>query len=78
MAKEKTLKEKLFGAAVLKVSFLLRGADESPAFKAIYPGVLRDLGLTEGQVDTFIAENKEPVEKAARGSTQGDDEDDDD
>jgi hypothetical protein len=77
MAKEKTLKEKLFGAAVLRVSFLLRGADESPAFKGIYPGVLRDLGLTEAQVEAYIAENKDVVEKAARGSTQADDDDDD-
>lgn len=77
MAKEKTLKEKLYGAAVLKVSFVLRAADESPAFKAIYPGVLRDLDLTEAQVDAYIAENRDVVEKAARGSTQGDDEDDD-
>jgi 4'-phosphopantetheinyl transferase EntD len=76
MPKEKTLKEKLFGAAVLKVSFVLRAADESPAFKAIYPGVLRDLGLSEAQVDAYVAENREAVEKAARGSTQGDDDED--
>jgi hypothetical protein len=77
MAKEKTLKERLFGAAVLKLSFVLRGADDSPAFNTIYPGVLRDLEVTTEQVDSFIAENREQVEKAARGSTSGDDDDDD-
>jgi hypothetical protein len=66
MAK-KSAQEKLFGAAVLKVSFLLRGGEESIAYKGIYPGVLRDLGLDDAQVDAFIAEHREAVEKAARG-----------
>ena len=57
---------------MLKLSFTLRGAAESPSFKGIYPGVLRDLGVEEAQVDTFIEENREAVEKAARGSTAGD------
>lgn len=63
----KTREQKLFGAAVLKVSFLLREAAESPAFKVVYPGVLRDLGLEDKDVDEFIASNREAVEKAARG-----------
>jgi len=66
MAK-KSPKEKLFGAAVLKMSFRLRGSEDSPAFKGIYPGVLRDLGLEDAQVEAFIGENREAVEKAARG-----------
>jgi len=68
MAKVKTQEEKLFGAAVLKVSFRLRGQEDSPAFKGIFPGVLRDLGLSEAEVDAFIEANKERVESAARGS----------
>lgn len=63
----KTQEQKLFGAAVLKTSFRLRGALESPAFKGIYPGVLRDLGLEDSDVDTFIENNRDSVEKAARG-----------
>lgn len=67
MAKVKTQREKLLGAAVLKVSFLMRGAEGSPAFTGIFPGVLRDLGVSEAEVDAFIAENKAEVEKKARG-----------
>jgi hypothetical protein len=63
----KTREQKLFGAAVLKVSFLLRDASDSPAFKLVYPGVLRDLGIEDKEVDEFIASNREMVEKAARG-----------
>jgi hypothetical protein len=68
MAKTKTREEKLFGAAVLKTSFRLRGQLEAPAFKGVFPGVLRDLGLTDEEVEQYIAAHKETVEKAARGA----------
>ena len=73
MAKPRTLSEKLFGAAVLKVSFQLRDASDSAAFKGIYPGVLRDLGIDNSAVDDFIAANRDAVEKAARGKADGTD-----
>ena len=63
----KTREQKLFGAAVLKASFALREALQSPAFKLVYPGVLRDLGLEDKEVDEYIASHREAVEKAARG-----------
>lgn len=63
----KTREQKLFGAAVLKTSFKLRDALESPAFKGVYPGVLRDLGLEDSDVERYIADHREAVEKAARG-----------
>ena len=69
MAKTKTLEEKLWGAAVLKMSFTLRGAHDSPAFKGVYPGVLRDLGIDDAAVDRYIEANRERVEKAARGAS---------
>ncbi len=71
MAKPRTLEERLFGAAVLKLSFTLRGAVDSAAFRGIYPGVLRDLQLTEAEVDAFIEAHREEVTRAARGSTGG-------
>ena len=67
MGKAKSLKDKLYGAAVLKTSFALRGGLEAPAFRSIYPGVLRDLGVEDEAVDAYIAANREAVEKAARG-----------
>lgn len=59
--------QKIFGAAVLKMSFRLREALDTPAFKVVYPGVLRDLGLDDAQVEAFTAAHREAVEKAARG-----------
>lgn len=70
MAKAKTQRERLFGAAVLKVSSTLRGAHESPAYKSIYPGVLRDLGVTDEEVDAYVESNREEVERAAKGTPE--------
>jgi len=69
VGKPKALKDKLYGAAVLKMSFRLRGDEESPAFKVVYPGVLRDLELADEDVEKYISEHREDVEKAARGKT---------
>ncbi|MBF5045437.1 hypothetical protein FGE12_23730 [Aggregicoccus sp. 17bor-14] len=68
MGKAKGLKDKLFGAAVLKMSFRLRGDEDSPAFQVVYPGVLRDLELQDAAVEQYIVEHRDAVEKAARGS----------
>jgi hypothetical protein len=67
VTKAKTHDEKLFGAAVVKMGFLLRGTEESAAFRGIFPGLLRDLNLTDEQVDAFIELNRERVESAAGG-----------
>ncbi len=69
MGKAKSLKDKLYGAAVLKMSFRLRGDEDSPAFKFVYPGVLRDLELEDNAVEKYIQDNREAVERAARGSS---------
>lgn len=68
MAKVKTLEERLWGAAVVKMSFRLRGAEDSPAFRGIYPGLLRDLDVEDEAVEQYIGQHQEKVEKAARGS----------
>ncbi|MDQ3264701.1 MAG: hypothetical protein M3Y59_13705 [Myxococcota bacterium] len=70
MGKPKALKNRLFGAAVVKMSFRLRGNEETPAFKAMFPGVLRDLELTDEQVEKYIAEHRDAVERAARGKPE--------
>jgi hypothetical protein len=68
VAKAKSLNDRLFGAAVLKMSFRLRGAEGSPAFTGIYPGVLRDLELDDDTVERYILEHRLEVETAARGA----------
>ncbi len=60
-------KDPLFGAAVLKLSFQLRGDDGGPGFQFVYDGVLRDLGLTDEEVSRYLEENRQEIEAAARG-----------
>lgn len=68
MPREKTLEEKLMGAAVLKMTFTLRGELDSAMFRSIYPGVLADLGLQDEQVDAFIAQRRDDVEFKAKSA----------
>lgn len=68
MGKSKPLKDKLWGAAVIKMSFRLRGTEGTPAFNGVYPGVLHDLEITDEAVEDYISANRAAVEKAARGT----------
>ncbi len=64
MAREKTLEERLFAAAVLRRSFELRGEEYAEGFRFVYEGVLRDMGLEDDAVVQFLASHREAVEKA--------------
>lgn len=64
MAKAKTRSEKLFSAAVLRRSFELQDGQYREGFRFVYEGVLRDLGLEEGEVEKYLATHREEVEKA--------------
>ena len=61
----------LFGAAVLKLSFLLEGMADEPGFRVVYFGTLRDLGLTNSQVDAYIASHRDDLEAHIRGGGRG-------
>lgn len=60
-------KDPLFGAAVLKVSFGMRPEGNSEGFRFVYEGVLRDLGVTDEEVEAYLERNREAVMAAARG-----------
>ncbi|WP_373047605.1 hypothetical protein [Vulgatibacter sp.] len=60
-------REPIFGAAVLKLSFRMRGDEASEGFRRVYEGVLRDLGVTDDEVERYLAEHRAEVEQAARG-----------
>jgi hypothetical protein len=51
----------LFGAAVLKLSFKLKDMLETPGFTFVYNGTLRELGVTDAQVDRFISKHKDAL-----------------
>jgi hypothetical protein len=60
-------RDPLYGAAILKLSFLLKGKADEPGFRVVYFGTLKELGLTNSQVDAYIAEHRQRLEAAIRG-----------
>ena len=62
--RERTREEKLFTAAVLRRSFEVRAGEQEQGFRAVYEGVLRDLGLEDGEVARYLALHADEVERA--------------
>jgi len=64
----------LDGAALLKLTFVLQGKQDEPGFRFVYRGVLRDLGLTDAQVDRHIEAHGDRLRAvlAARGVLRDD------
>jgi hypothetical protein len=58
-------KDPLFGAAVVKAVLRKRTGD-STTTSALYEGILRDLGVTDAQVEQFLADHQDEVDQAIR------------
>ncbi len=65
-ARPKTKGEKLFSAAVLRLSFELQDGQYREGFRFVYVGVLRVLELEEKDVADYLASHR-PVVEAAIG-----------
>jgi hypothetical protein len=63
-ARPKTRSEKLFSAAVVRLSFELQDGQYKEGFRFVYEGVLRDLGLEERDVEEYLASHRAEVEAA--------------
>jgi hypothetical protein len=64
---EKT-RDPLFGAAVLKLSFIMKGLADEPGFRIVYFGALNDLGITNTEVDEYIKEHRQELETHIRST----------
>ena len=62
----KQRKNPVLGAAVLKALLLRRKGDDQTKTQALYEGVLRDLDLTDEQVEKYLSEHAAEVEEAIR------------
>jgi len=62
----KPRKNPLLGAAVLKALLNRRVGDDKGKTQSLYEGVLRDLDLTDEQVDEYLAKHAGEVEEAIR------------
>jgi len=58
-------KNPLFGAAVVKAVLRKRTGDRK-ATSSLYEGILRDLGVSDEDVEGYLAEHSEEVEQAIR------------
>jgi len=64
VGRERTKAERLFSAAVLRVSFELQEGQYREGFRFVYEGVLRDLGLLDSEVVEYLAAHRDEVEAA--------------
>jgi hypothetical protein len=55
-------KNPLFSAAVFKLSMLRSGMTGEAGFRVVYAGTLRELGVTDSEVDAYIAAHREELE----------------
>jgi hypothetical protein len=64
VARPKTREERLFSAAVVRRSFELQDAQYRDGFQFVYQGVLRDLELSDAEVEAYLGEHRAEVEEA--------------
>ena len=64
-------RDPLFGAAVLRLSFELRGATSDPGFRFVYRKTIADLGLTDDAVCAYIEAHRDDLERHIRASGEG-------
>jgi hypothetical protein len=62
----KPRKNPILGAAVLKALLQRRKGDDQTKAQTLYEGVLRDLDLTDEQVEKYLSEHAAEVEEAIR------------
>jgi hypothetical protein len=62
--KGRAAKNPLFGAAVVKAVLRKRGG--VTATSALYEGILRDLGVTDEQVEEYLKGHADEIEQAIR------------
>jgi hypothetical protein len=58
-------KSPLFGAAIVK-AVLRKRTGQAGATSTLYEGILRDLGVTDADVEKFLAEHEAEVDRAIR------------
>ncbi len=65
-------RDPLFGAAILKLSFVMKGKADDPGFRVVYFSTIKELGLKDSEVTAYILENKEALEAHIKGENKGD------
>ena len=62
--KRKTKSDRLRSAAIVKLKYHMLTGSMDTGFKTVFEGVLKDLRLTEEEVDLYIKEHAEELKKS--------------
>jgi len=54
----------VFGAAVLKLTLLRKVGTQAPALRELYESTLKDLGVSNAEVDVYIDDHRPELEAA--------------
>lgn len=63
-AKRNTKGDRLKSAAIVKLKYQMLAGSMDTGFKTVFRGVLKDLNLTEEEVDRYIEDNAEELKKS--------------
>jgi len=58
-------KDPVFGVAILRVAYEMRGKS-LPGYEDILKDVMKQLGVTQEELDRYIAENRQILEELCR------------
>ena len=67
----KSPRDPLFSAAIVKLTVAKRGMISEPGFRVVYAGTLRELGVTDSEVEEYIATHREQLEAHIREKKSG-------
>lgn len=63
---KKNNKDPCYGAAIIKLSFANKSKTEQLKYKIIYNGVLKDLNITDKEVERYIIKNRKELVRICR------------
>jgi hypothetical protein len=62
--KKKTKSDRLRSAAIVKLKYQMLAGSVDTGFQAVFDGVLKDLNLTEEEVNRYIEDHAEELKQA--------------
>lgn len=62
--KKKSKRDRLRSAAIVKLKYQMLAGSVDAGFQTVFEGVLKDLSLTEEEVDRYIKDHAEELKQA--------------
>ena len=65
-SRDKSREERLRSAAIVKLKYQILTGHMDSGFQVVYGGILKELSLGEGEVDSYIAKNQKELLKICK------------